>query len=289
MRIVNNILQFWFKAGLKCFALGLLLLYPLALKSQEQNKIYSVRQMSGKPLENVQIIVNYGNNTKNLISDDKGLFRIEKPADVLFLKISHIGFKTLIIQTPDTETFIMEEDIPVLDEVKISSNRNDLLTYTLVGFNSYQVTYIPCDDADINKSISALRYNTIDVVGVKGLKFLPFAVNLFCVDSLTGLPGEKLLPDDIIVKRENKGKWVEIDIKDYNIQIHKKGIYVALKTLEEEKYKIKRIESKLGVIEPVPALKIKQRKGSKISFISHDGKHWEEQSKIYEMDILLNE
>jgi hypothetical protein len=101
------------------------------------------------------------------------------------------------------------------------------------------------------------------------------------------LPGTKLLEEAIVTKRDKKNKWVEVDISKYNIMMPREGIFIVFKTLDQSHYKTKIIASNLGMIDAVPALGIVGRKGGRKSFISLDGVTWEEQGKVYEMDILL--
>jgi len=265
--------------------LSLLLSIKNCVIAQERSKMFTISKIDGKPLDDVNVTINYGTNIEHTISDKAGNFMVEKPDKVVNMTLSCIGFKSQSLKPPYPEKIILDVATIVLEEVQINKLRKDLTTSLHLSYDDYQVTFIPSKYDDVNQLITVLRYNTVDILGVKGLKYLPFYANIFSVDTITGLPGLKLLPD-IIAKRVKNSKWVEVDISKYNIRVPKEGVFISVQILNETNYKVSRIQSEIGLITPVPTFKIKPRENGKKSFISVYGKAWEEQRETYEMDFL---
>jgi hypothetical protein len=75
------------------------------------------------------------------------------------------------------------------------------------------------------------------------MKYLPFKVNFFTVNIETGKPDKKILPEDILLRKNNKKKWFEVDFSNYNINVPPEGMYVAFIILDSKDYKVNTIWS----------------------------------------------
>ncbi|MTH16370.1 hypothetical protein [Flavobacterium sp. LC2016-01] len=113
-------------------------------------------------------------------------------------------------------------------------------------------TYIP--KSSENKEIKNLLFSVSDYGGITNLKYLPFKVNLYTVDSLR-MPGKPILEQDILVKKDDNEYWTKVDISKSKITIPDEGIFVVFILLEKENYPTDFIYSKKGLIAVVPALK----------------------------------
>ncbi|MDQ6472480.1 hypothetical protein RB619_17700 [Flavobacterium sp. LHD-80] len=149
-----------------------------------------------------------------------------------------------------------------LDDVIVNSNfksKQELSFFeklnsfeTNFSWNNKAATYIP--KGSENKEIKKLLFSVSDCHGVKNLKYLPFKVNLYTVDSLK-MPGKPILEQDILVKKDDNEYWTKVDISKFKITIPEEGIFIVFIILEEKEYPTDFIYSKIGLISAVPALK----------------------------------
>ncbi len=128
------------------------------------------------------------------------------------------------------------------------------------GWNQKAATFIPFEEENENKTISILKYATSNIGGTKGLDYLPFKANLYSVDTDTGKPKDPLIDKGIKINKNRKGKYVEINIKEYNFKIPEEGIYIVMEILPKEEYpstfiKANLPEMGLSTISCVPAIK----------------------------------
>jgi hypothetical protein len=134
----------------------------------------------------------------------------------------------------------------------------------------------------------------VDLYGVKGMKYLPFKVNFFTVNIETGKPDKKILPEDILLRKNNKKKWFEVDFSNYNINVPPEGMYVAFIILDSKDYKVNTIMSKYGVIDAVPYLKLRRtNKKNEKSYVFHphyfepvkEYNYWERLQAVFEIEV----
>jgi hypothetical protein len=72
----------------------------------------------------------------------------------------------------------------------------------------------------------------IKVITTTEIEGVTFKLRLFKIDSLTQLPNESLLNEEIIVKVKRKGKYInEIDLSNYNIEFPKDGLVVGIENI----------------------------------------------------------
>lgn len=274
-----------YRSLLKYLVLSKLLLFSVFAQEKSKHE-YFVFTQDGLPTQGVNITIQYNDKTEHLISDSDGRYMPLK-GNILRIILSHIGYKTMTLEPPFSKITHLELESVALQELSIYKKKEELTTHRNFGFETTVVTYFPSTQNDIGRLITFLKYNTINIGDVKGLKYLPFKVNIFTIDTVNGLPHKKLLPDGIIVKRTNERKWINVDIKKYNIHMPKEGIFVVFETLPTSYYKVEWIQADFGIIDAVPVLKIKSREDGKKSFIKEKSTSWMKQKEIYEMDIEL--
>jgi hypothetical protein len=72
----------------------------------------------------------------------------------------------------------------------------------------------------------------ISVITATNIEDATFKLRLFKIDSLTQLPNESLLNEEIIVKVKRKGKYInEIDLSNYNLEFPKEGLVVGIENV----------------------------------------------------------
>lgn len=90
------------------------------------------------------------------------------------------------------------------------------------------------NEKKVSGKIISVGYN----LSSKGNTNAPFRVRVYECDSLTGRPGDDMLPEILVVK-PNKGKgWFHVNIARYNLQIPKNGFFVALEGVFPDDYDV---------------------------------------------------
>ena len=85
-----------------------------------------------------------------------------------------------------------------------------------------------------NSIIKNVRY----FVGDKGNFSKPFKVMLYSVDTITGKPKDKLLPDTIIVYAINGNEWYCVDLFEYNLIFPANGIFVSMEWIPDDDFNV---------------------------------------------------
>ena len=253
----------------------------------------------GQSIADVNVVLKDSTAIFTTITDANGKFKFPKTtlSKKAKLEMSCIGFETKNFNASNQQIFYLNEKTEVLNTVLIKKETKkmsiieSLIPYERnLGFNAIAVNFFPFDEVNMAHKITKLRYHIIDMGGVKGLKYLPFKVNLYSCDSL-GMPNEKILKDDILAKKDNNKIWFEIDISKYNIKIPKQGIYVAFIVLDKKDYKTQFIQSNFGVIQAVPSLKLRRTRDiRKKSYLGYNGEipakiKWEKMIARFEMEL----
>lgn len=215
------------------------------------------------PIANATIKTYSNNELRYFISDAGGKFEIQNSykSSINYIEVSSLGFKKDVKKIV-LDTIYLDNETNQLDEVIVNSKfkiTNQLSFFeklnsfeTNFSWNNKAAVYIP--KGSENKNIEKLLFSVSDCGGVKNLKYLPFKINLYTVDSL-GMPNKPILEEDIVVKKGDTEYWTKIDISQYKITIPAKGIFVVFVILDEKDYTTNFINSNFGWISAVPALK----------------------------------
>jgi hypothetical protein len=199
--------------------------------------------------------------------------------DTIF--ISSIGYKPVFIsciKLTNKNIIYLCEDIISLNEVVIKSQKK-IKTITLgnkasfalgsggANFGGQGALFIP--DENIKGKIIKIRYYMGGVVlsmlgGYDELLYHPFRVRLYDKDTIHQTVGKDILNKNLIISL-NKGKWIEIDIAEYNVCIPKGGIFVGFEVLPKEYYFNEKIISseKIGKQNFINSISIGKTKVSK--------------------------
>jgi hypothetical protein len=267
----------------------------------DENLIFFVRDSKDSlVLSKANIILHYENGIVNTESDLYGRFSIKKTLLKGFkqIRISYVGYETITSKQLVGNEFYLTTKNNYLGEVKIktvkrSSFIESFLPYVYnLGFSRIAVNYIPYIDK--RKNVEMVKFHLVDFGGVKGLKYLPFKVNFFTVNIDTGKPDRKILMEDILIKKNNNKKWVEVDFSNLNISVPPEGIFVAFIILDRKDYVVETIESKYGIIDAVPYLKLRRTNNkSEKSYVFHpfyyepakEYNYWERLPAVFEIEI----
>lgn len=223
----------------------IILLLLLSLKSYSQ-EIYIGNIVDKNSKESLSY-VNIGVIGKKIgtVSNNKGEFQIElnEKYDNDTLKISIIGYKSLIFKVSSFKNIILknpilqlEEETTELQEVVVSSRKlkekiigNKTTSKTIIGgFSSnnlgnevgikIKIKKSPTYIENFNVSIAKNEYDSIK-----------FRLNFY--DLKDGLPNKNLLKDNIIIVSQIKEGKLTVDLRDYDIVLYE-DFFVSLEWIE---------------------------------------------------------
>lgn len=225
----------------------LLLFIFISLKCIGQFKVKD--SLDNKPIEHVFII------QKNLLkasTDKDGNFNFKSNNKKDSLVFYHMGYKLLKISVDDLsyKKYIYLKPIEKeLKEVIITQSQKRKEIYppkkasnflminkpAKIWYSSQIALYIP-HKIDFNEYL----INKIFIHTVKGYwdkdessKYVPFKVNLYSVDSITKLPGEKIFADNYIIQRDiNKNRIEVLLLERLNFPID--GIFIVVETFDQD-------------------------------------------------------
>ncbi|WP_431136990.1 hypothetical protein [Psychroserpens mesophilus] len=260
---------------------------------------------SNQPIENVSVSID-----ENFIgySDSHGNFQIKEDIKYSSISFSHLSYETLSIEKEQFNESIIYliSKSETLDEVEIEAKKKYNVRRAIFGglgasagsnfgWNTKVVTFIPFE---YEGKITTLTYQLVDMLGVKGLKYLKFKANLYSIDTLTRLPKQKLIEEDILTSNKNGDRVYSLDVSKYNIQMPKEGVFVAFVILDYDEYVVKHVMSKGGLMVATPAIKTRTRKNKEKRFSlkytkkSHDHKlinKWiKNDDNFYVMGLEIN-
>lgn len=245
------------------------LFFVISLYSQSNKTIQILNKSDSTAIESANIFIDDKFFTN---SDNQGYFSINTIKDFTTLKISHIIFgntfftKDVII---NTDKIYIEEKTNNLEEVKIGFQKKikkiifpekDILSLKKNGvsfpFNSEVAIYVPNDDQLEEYSIKKIIIKTEKNQFIKNnnSKYVPFEVNLYSVDSIKGLPDEKIFKDNFFAVRNKTEDNVTIDLSYISrTQFPKNGIFIVIGLFDEDYY------NKMGYFEK-PSFKVVRKK-----------------------------
>lgn len=233
---------------------GLLyLLLVFCSVSYGQKVFYVQDSITKESIENVNVNLGNGNY---LLSDEEGRFIINDES-IKEIELSHLGYKILKFFPDDKnsivlmqpEAYIMEE--VVLTDVEVHTkkifpkvNVSNLLphsygTGTPLHKNELKATFIPNEDKIKDCYITKIileptGYNTIDLknresINYKEARYLPFAVNLYTVDSVIGIPVKPIFKKGITAQLKEGEKSVVIELnEEQKIPFPEEGIFIVV-------------------------------------------------------------
>ncbi|CAM3588383.1 hypothetical protein FLGE108171_04500 [Flavobacterium gelidilacus] len=232
----------------------------LSFNSYTQNKIFYIKNKDLKTLiPNVN--VNFLNNTETK-SDSIGRVVI-KDSLIKELELSYIGFENLklkILEIKDTVFLSKRKHITLKTKTKTKKvspqfNLNKLFSFSNIGTgsplhqNEAKAIFIPYDKKNDGYVISKIKlfptaYNVISLDNIEkkitysDVKYSPFWLNLYSVDTLSGMPDKKTFTENIKIQLKKNEKYATFTIDNYEkIDIHRNGIFIVIGSYNDEFYK----------------------------------------------------
>ncbi|WP_310378346.1 hypothetical protein [Flavobacterium sp.] len=207
-------------------------------------------------------------------SDDIGNFSIDLKQNFTSIKISHVNFGDIFFTKDvliNSDKIYIEEKTNKLEEVKIIAQKKikklifpekNILSLKTDGisfpYNLEVAIYVPNDDLLENYFIKKIIIKTAKNQFTKSnaTKYVPFEVNLYSVDSIKGIPNEKIFNNNFLVSRNKSEEDVTVNLSRISkTKFTKRGIFIVIGLFDEEYYK------KIGYTEK-PSFKAVRRKNS---------------------------
>lgn len=254
---------------MKFILFTIMLLLPLCVFSQTGKKkaFYFFDSLTKQPIQDVMAKDYTGTDTTTYVSNSRG--QIVIPQSLHKLHTNHLNYRDIIVSRYNNKVLLSPSRNIMATAVieNEQKQKGDLLRaiaspFTDVTSNmshgNKAALFIPADKENSGKIIKSLKYEVVDVFGVKNLKYLPFKAAVFSVDTATGMPGREIFCSDIIKKEDNK-KWVTIDVSEEKINMPKEGIFIVFEVLEYKYYlehhQKRTIWSKVGRIDAAPTVR----------------------------------
>lgn len=214
----------------------------LNIYAQEIKEYRILSVVDSMPIENAYITAD---NWLKTITDKKGFFKLS--GDYQNIQISHLAFKAKIVKYKTmiiNKITYLEADEKVLNEVIITNKKkiktllpsNDYKFFKrdsyMVNQNSVYTTFIP-NEIENTCFINKIIIEVGDNMNSSKLYNIPFRVNLYTVNNNTGLPDKKILDESILTSqnKNRKNNFIYVDIRDFDIEFPKEGIFVAVESL----------------------------------------------------------
>jgi hypothetical protein len=177
---------------------------------------------------------------KGTISDLQGHFSIEVEAPSTdTLMISSLNFYSLKVPVkhltlPGLHTLYMTERTYDLSPIEIRGEKQKFErmgnhkwrpsgSFYLDTHGQQTALYIPNEENDGGNLIAISVF-----LSKNGNTDAPFRIHIYAPDSVTGKPGEELLPEIVIIKPSGGKGWYKVNLSRYRISLQNKGIYVAI-------------------------------------------------------------
>jgi hypothetical protein len=178
---------------------------------------------------------------KGTISDLQGYFRIElenKFISDTFL-VASMNYAPLKIpvrhlMNSGMHTFYMTERVYTIPDIEIKGLKQHLETwgnhrwissgsFYLDTHGQQTALFIKNEKRCVGNLISSSFY-----LSKKGNTDAPFRVHVYRPDSITGKPGEEMLPEMIVIKPGSGKGWYKVNLSKYRITLPSTGIYIAI-------------------------------------------------------------
>jgi len=242
--------------GKKIVFIILIFLPCTALFSQDSHFNWE-GAISGKGGANATIRVFSDGRMFLFAANDEGnvnisYFRPTALDSILITSMGHKPRKLSIHELRDVKEIQLEEDIYSLSEVIVAPANRRRTRATRLGnralyacnsinnsFETQQGLLIRYGEA--RGRILRVRYY-MNCNFRENMHLRPFRVMIYDMDTLNNMPGKNLLNEYLIVSLNNRGllnnigRWLEVDISHYNIELPPKGVFVGMEILPFEYY-----------------------------------------------------
>ncbi|MFO7743752.1 MAG: hypothetical protein R6V36_00035 [Psychroflexus sp.] len=201
----------------------LILISILTLRSYSQRNILVVDSLTKAPLRFTNI--DFLDSKGGTYSNDNGIFEV--PDSVTRVKISHIGYKSKIINSINDTLFLIQKENE-LSEILITTKDKFIAgrkkSKYNIGFNSSSKSIILAKKLILenDSKIDEVHFDIINNKKIKKSRLL-----IFNIDE-NEMPYENILNEEVVKQIEVGIKTFTIDLFEFSVYL-KKGIYfVAL-------------------------------------------------------------
>lgn len=185
-----------------------------------------------------------------IAADQSGMFELTIPERLLndTLLVSSLGynFKEIFLSQLDVTQFLLIELLPKeynLSEVKIFPKLKVTSEFGIInrtpeidgGLLTKELTQIAVLIENIDSLKGRIKSVSYYILPRSGKPKTPFRVRIYSVASRLEAPGDDLLKENLIVYPKQKGGWIEVDLSEYDLEIPKKGVFVAMEWIRTKK------------------------------------------------------
>ena len=210
-----------------------------SLNSQTINGIIK-DSLTGERIAYANIVLKNGKGT---YSSELGIFELEiKNFDTDTLKVSHLGHESKIlplIKLKNSTEFevLLKPKTEKLDQVLISSNKIKYTDKLLLGDKregNIGVTSLIGYESAIfidnpKNTRGKLKRIYIDLKKRKNAEYIAtLNIKFYELDSINNKPGNLLYNENLYIKPKNKKYRLWIDVKDFEINFPKNGIFIGV-------------------------------------------------------------
>ncbi|MCU0349649.1 MAG: hypothetical protein MUF43_02300 [Flavobacterium sp.] len=242
----------------------LLLLFLFSIPSLAQKKLTIASELKN-PIEDAILLIE---NSPKYMSDSLGRVFIQKEDWNKTISIRHLNFKMKTFENwIENDTLFLEEAINELNNIELIGNKKyEKLTNTLfpksnlrnilpenfgksspIGRNVEIALYFP-NESKVSEIIKRVKVYTNDYRVIESLetkksnrrknaKYGPVAVNFYTVDSVYGVPKEKIFQENFIISCQKNSDCAILELSEAEqFEFPKNGIFVTIKNLTSEDY-----------------------------------------------------
>lgn len=189
-----------------------------------------------------------GNSGQVNFSDSLGMYILKPKYSNELYTFSCVGFQSITFSYKELKNNPKVELVELnynLNEVIVASNEkitkekifgNDKIGIArfFTRYNHQYAIYIP----NQNKEKGIIEILSFYLKKAKtGNSAGLFRVRLYSINPITKAPGEDILKSNIILKGDKNSTWLNVDIRNYNIDFPKDGFFMALEVLSKTNYK----------------------------------------------------
>jgi hypothetical protein len=214
----------------------LLVGFSLARAQTVSAVVVDMDSKAALPFASISIV----GTSNGVYADESGNFSLHYRQDNI-LTVSHIGYSTVKILAKNCpDTIALHQVITKLSPVQVFSNgvrkRKSMklgvdennFRFFFTGWLSYATRIKNSKSlegviASAKFRISALRNHEKPKARIR--------IRVYSVDKNTGLPAEDLLRENLNIDHDSHEKYVEVDLRDYNIAFPHEGLYVGIDIL----------------------------------------------------------
>jgi len=242
----------------------LFLLFLFSIPSLAQKKLTIASELK-QPIEDAILLIE---NSPKYMSDSLGRVFIQKEDWNKTISIRHLNFKMKTFENwIENDTLFLEEAINELNNIELIGNKkHKKLTNTLfpkrnlrnilpenfgksspIGRNVEIALYFP-NERKVSEIIKRVKvytnnYKVIESLETKksnrrkNAKYSPIAVNFYTVDSVYGVPKEKIFQENFIISCQKNKDYAILELSEAEqFEFPKNGIFVTIKNLTSEDY-----------------------------------------------------